>query len=136
MICTVASVVLLLKKAIRYRREENPEAMLAQRKELLMLLFVFIGLGANYLAWVLVPRSTFIYHYFASLPFIMIFTVYVFRLLYNRLGRKGRNMIVAFFVICAVLSVMFYPVWSGVETSKDYVGTFLKWLPRWHFFNN
>ena len=34
--------------------------------------FIFIGLLAQYLPWVLVPRGTYIYHYFASLPFLML----------------------------------------------------------------
>ena len=33
--------------------------------------FILIGFLAQYLPWVLVPRGTYIYHYFASLPFIM-----------------------------------------------------------------
>ncbi len=34
--------------------------------------FVFIGLLAQYLPWVLVPRGTYIYHYFASIPFLIL----------------------------------------------------------------
>ena len=34
--------------------------------------FVFIGLLSQYLPWVLVPRGTYIYHYFASVPFLIL----------------------------------------------------------------
>jgi len=34
--------------------------------------FLFIGLLAQYLPWVLVPRGTYIYHYFASIPFLIL----------------------------------------------------------------
>ena len=34
--------------------------------------FVFVGLLAQYLPWVLVPRGTYIYHYFASIPFLIL----------------------------------------------------------------
>lgn len=34
--------------------------------------FVLIGLMAEYLPWVLVPRGTYIYHYFASVPFMIL----------------------------------------------------------------
>jgi len=34
--------------------------------------FIFIGLLAQYLPWVLVPRGTYIYHYFASVPFLIL----------------------------------------------------------------
>ena len=33
---------------------------------------VLIGFASQFLPWVLVPRSTFIYHYFASVPFIIL----------------------------------------------------------------
>ncbi len=38
------------------------------------VLVVSIGFLAQYLPWVLVPRGTFIYHYFASVPFIILAT--------------------------------------------------------------
>ena len=34
--------------------------------------FIFVGLLAQYLPWVLVPRGTYIYHYFASVPFLIL----------------------------------------------------------------
>ena len=34
--------------------------------------FVLTGLLAQYLPWVLVPRGTYIYHYFASIPFLIL----------------------------------------------------------------
>ena len=103
----------------------------------------------------LVPRSTFIYHYFASLPFIMILTVYIFRQAHAFISGLGSNRalsrklatgaIVAFFVFALALACLFYPVWSGVEVSKEYVSDWLWWIPSfrsgdglgqgWHFYN-
>ena len=37
----------------------------------IQLLFVLIGFLAQYLPWTLVPRGTYIYHYFASVPFLI-----------------------------------------------------------------
>ena len=39
---------------------------------------------SQYLPWVLVPRSTFIYHYFASVPFIILATAPGLRYLERR----------------------------------------------------
>ena len=36
------------------------------------MILVLIGFASQFLPWVLVPRSTFIYHYFASVPFIIL----------------------------------------------------------------
>ena len=48
---------------------------------------VLIGFLSQYLPWVLVPRSTFIYHYFASVPFIIMASV----LLLGRVRRRSRR---------------------------------------------
>jgi dolichyl-phosphate-mannose--protein O-mannosyl transferase len=100
-----------------------------------MLLFIAIGLGANYLTWVLIPRSTFIYHYFASLPFIMIFTVYIFKQLYKRYGKPVVFGIIAFFVVAVLLFALFYTVWSGMTVSREFVENFVRWFGSWYFYN-
>lgn len=46
--------------------------------------WVVIGFAANFLPWVLVPRVTFVYHYFASVPFIILATVLFFEDLYDK----------------------------------------------------
>ena len=95
-----------------------------------MLLFITLGLAANYLAWVFVPRSTFIYHYFASVPFIILMLTAMMKRHFD--GRKW--CIVMFFAIAAVLFGMFYPVWSGLVISRDWALQFLQWFPSWWFF--
>ena len=38
---------------------------------------LLISFAAQYMPWVLVPRGTYIYHYFPSVPFIILCTAYV-----------------------------------------------------------
>ncbi len=45
------------------------------RKFRMMEMFLLAGFLTEFLPWVLVPRTTFIYHYFASVPFIIMATV-------------------------------------------------------------
>ena len=57
----------------RYITEENGRCWhLKNRNYDIRYEFVFIGLLAQYLPWVLVPRGTYIYHYFASVPFLIL----------------------------------------------------------------
>ncbi len=98
-----------------------------------LLLFCLLGLACNLLPWVGISRCIFIYHYFASVPFIMIFTVYIFRNICRYNKKVGVLLTVAFLILSAVLFVMFLPVWSGAEVTKDYVNTFLRWFPSWVF---
>ncbi len=92
-----------------------------------ILFFLIIGFLAQYLPWVLVTRTTYIYHYFPSVPFIVLLITYLFRdYFYDR-----RKFAFAFMVIVFVLFVMFYPVLSGMGVDPDYVRRFLRWLPTW-----
>jgi dolichyl-phosphate-mannose--protein O-mannosyl transferase len=81
-----------------------------QRRSGRLDLFLLIGFASQYLPWVLVPRSTFIYHYFASVPFIIGASA---ALLEDRRAwwaakpesaRKTANAVTA--ALCAVLAAM------------------------------
>ncbi|MBR3750315.1 MAG: phospholipid carrier-dependent glycosyltransferase [Clostridia bacterium] len=148
LVSAISSAVIFIKRLVNIRKAGDPALKARMRKDMHLLGFVFIGLAANYGAWMLVPRSTFIYHYFASLPFIMIFAVYILRQAHSYISLKHPKLanaaVIAFVVACGVLACMFYPVWTGIETSKEYVSTWLWWIPSysvdklgqgWHFFN-
>ena len=83
-------------------------------------IIIIIGFLSQYLPWVLVPRSTFIYHYFASVPFIILATAFM-------LGRLERRSKLAFGITAGtlvaaavVLFAMFYPLESGLPVSTEY----------------
>ena len=90
-------------------------------------LLVLIGFLSQYLPWVLVPRSTFIYHYFASVPFIIMASVLVL----GRLRKRSRDgFITAAVILCVValgLFVAFYPLESGMPVSRAYA-QYLRWF--------
>ena len=99
------------------------------------LLLAAIGFAAEFLPWTGVPRSTFIYHYFASVPFIILFTVLLIGKLADR-GKWGRH--TAFTISCVILCaamalfVMFYPLESGAVCSYDYAMK-LRWFDWYNF---
>ena len=73
------------------------------------------------------PRSTFIYHYFASVPFIIMASVLVL----GRLRKRSRDgFITAAVILCVValgLFVAFYPLESGMPVSRAYA-QYLRWF--------
>jgi len=95
-------------------------------------LMVLIGFASQFLPWVLVPRSTFIYHYFASVPFIIICTV----LMLERLRKKNRDtcraVTITLIAAAAVLFVAFYPLESGMMVPRSYA-KYLRWF-KWYNF--
>lgn len=99
-----------------------------QEKGMFVLL---VGVCANYLPWVLVTRCTFAYHYFATIPFIILCTGYLLR------DAEARHPAIAGFRWLwlgsgVALFALFYPVISGMPAAEWYVHG-LEWLPGWTF---
>lgn len=93
-------------------------------------LIVLIGFASQFLPWVLVPRSTFIYHYFASVPFIILCTALA-------LGRIRRKNPAAYqwsasllLMLALILFAAFYPLESGLPVAKSYA-KYLRWF-KWY----
>ncbi len=80
-------------------------------------MFVLIGLLAQYLPWVPVPRGTYIYHYFASLPFLMLPACLCFDWRTEERWKNTLNicLISAVIVTAAVFFVLLFPYASGMN---------------------
>ena len=76
--------------------------------------FVLIGFAAQILPWVLVPRGTYIYHYFASVPFLILALVLGLNSLYSRRGKSGLVVTVLILAAALVMFVYLFPYASGV----------------------
>ncbi len=97
--------------------------------------WMFVGLAflSQYLPWVLVPRSTFMYHYFASVPFIILATALMFEWMRKKsvLAFKLTSMI--YCVAALLLFAFFYPICSGIEIPRWYAQN-LRWF-HWINYN-
>ena len=83
--------------------------------------YVLIGFLSQYLPWVLVPRGTYIYHYFASLPFIMLATVGVFCLAGRKFGKKADIALYIFLGLAAGCFIILYPYASGITVPVSWL---------------
>lgn len=117
----------------------------AVKKHSRIALVCVIGFLSAYLPWVLVPRCTFIYHYFTAVPFILI----AFLIAYQRLAETnfmrrvlfskgivtlttGRLILLCCIAVHIALFIAFYPVLTGTLTTQAYADS-LEWLPSWFF---
>ncbi|OXM17095.1 glycosyltransferase family 39 protein [Paenibacillus herberti] len=108
----------------------------AWRKRSRALLVVCIGLLSQYLPWVGIPRLTFIYHYYATIPFLILCIVYVLLQLPRKLGEQRAKYATWIYIgAAAVLMAMFYPVLTGMTISREYADMFLKWFHSWTFYS-
>lgn len=78
--------------------------------------FLMIGLLAQYLPWVLVPRGTYIYHYFASLPFLILGTILVFHWAMQRWPHTARTILWIYVAVTLGFFVLLFPYASGMTT--------------------
>ncbi|WP_442601600.1 glycosyltransferase family 39 protein [Paenibacillus sp. KN14-4R] len=97
------------------------------------LAFLLVCFGAQYLPWVGVPRLTFIYHYFATIPFLtLMLTYFIGR--WTEQSKQRRWLAYGILALAFILFLMFYPILSGLVIDKSYSSTWLRWLPTWNFF--
>lgn len=91
---------------------------------------VLIGFASQFLPWVLVPRSTFIYHYFASVPFIILCTALLLGRIYKRNKKAGAWVSCVLLGLALILFAAFYPLESGLPVSRNYA-QYLRWF-NWY----
>ena len=104
-----------------------------RRKTDRRILLIVIGFLSQFLPWVLVPRSTFIYHYFASVPFIIIATVIAIDYL-SKINRKfAFGTSIALLAAALVFFAMFYPLETGTICSYRYAIKYLRWFDWYNF---
>ena len=96
-------------------------------------LFVSIAAMSQYLPWVIISRETYIYHYFATIPFLLLLVGVLAKYLIER-TRHGKKAVFIYLGVCLALFVMFYPVISGTPVRLAYSDTFLRWLDTWPFY--
>jgi len=89
------------------------------------IFFVLIAYAANFVPWVFIERTTFIYHYFPSVPFVVLLIAMFFK---NHVKHEYVYYVYAGIVL--VLFIIFFPVLSGMSVSVNYIES-LKWLPEW-----
>lgn len=91
-----------------------------------------VGFLAQYLPWVLVPRSMYMYHYFASVPFIIMATAWWMDRLPLSRPRLRTGVIALYLAGALVFFVMFFPYASGWLTSTEWLDA-MKWFSKLYY---
>lgn len=106
---------------------------IAIRKRDRKMLVVFAAIAFQYLPWWGVTRIVFIYHFFSSVPFMILAIVYIIKELLEDYP-KLKYVVYSYLAVVMLLFIMFYPVLSGMEVSRGYVEHFLLWFKdKWVF---
>ena len=78
------------------------------------LVFLLVGFLAQYLPWTLVPRGTYIYHYFASVPFLILALVLFFDQIRLRAPGAGKAAMAVFAGLALCAFILFFPYVTGI----------------------
>ncbi len=88
---------------------------------------MLVGILSNYLPWVMVTRCTFIYHYFATMPFVLLQSCCLLSAAEER-EASCRIVRYAWIGFALLFLILLYPGISGLPIPFDYA-RFLKYLP-------
>ena len=98
-------------------------------------IFLCISYLAQLMPWAYVSRGTFIYHYFPSVPFVVLMLGYImYRICKNKKGilfKFNFSFSIAYVIATIGLFVLFYPVISGYPVEVAFVDKYLRWLDTW-----
>ena len=94
---------------------------------------IAVGFLSAYLPWVLVSRLTFIYHYFASVPFIILATAQGLRYLERQNRKLSHALMIVLGVAAVALFIAFYPYASGLEVSREWLAK-MNWFQNWMWY--
>lgn len=93
-------------------------------------IFIIIFILATFIPYIFVKRIMFIYHFFITLPFVMLSIVAFVRWITERI--KNNYFYIFYIIVVVVVFMIFYPVVSGVMVSDEYISS-LKWFSSWIF---
>ena len=83
------------------------------------LQIICVGVLANFLPWVLISRCTFIYHFFATVPFLLMAAVYALHCWEERTARVAWVKWV-WLAVALLLFIALYPGISGYPVSAEW----------------
>lgn len=111
----IAAIATLIKTFIKKEKED---------------FFIIIFILCSYVPYIFIGRAMFMYHYFPTLPFIMLAIVSFMKYITEK---QKTNMYLKFYIALIIITFfVFYPVSSGLVTNSEYVDA-LKWLSSWIF---
>jgi len=93
-------------------------------------IYLLVGYLSCLLPWVPIERTTYMYHYFPCVPFMVLMIGHCFEKLYYKSVKLEKKIFIVYAGVTVLLFVLFYPVLSGVGISAEYTN-FLQWMKSW-----
>lgn len=104
-------------------------SIVKKKKECITILVL---IATTWLTYMFIGRLMFIYHYFITLPFVMLSIVYFMKILDEKIKKKfiANSIIIFIIAIFLIAFIYFYPIFSGHIVSENYIEQ-TKWFSSW-----
>ena len=96
------------------------------------LAFICIAGLSEFVPWMFITRETYIYHYFATVPFVILIITLACKYIWDK-TKHGKFFVMGYLVICVIAFIAFYPVITGLPVPRVYSEA-LRWLETWPFY--
>lgn len=112
--CSVTTTIFALLYAV-IKREKS-------------VLPILVLIATTWLTYIFIGRIMFIYHYFITLPFVLLTIVFALK----KIEEKWKTPVIPIVVLAIFLVgfIYFFPVYSGKTVSKEYIEQ-TKWFETW-----
>ena len=129
------SNILAIEIEIRRNSKSNKAKLKEMKKQYLEKIAmpgaILIMIATTFLCYIFIGRIMFLYHYFITLPFVMLALTGLIKKLDEKLKIKNINYVAMISVAVAITSfIYFYPIFSGKTVSADVLQS-LKWFDTW-----
>ena len=119
----IVLVCLIVKRRVRPGLNEKEDTRPA---------LIILGYLAQYIPWMLVPRGTYLYHYFPSVPFIVLAAALALYYLYRKNERVGKGVTCICLIVALGLFIGFFPYYSGIRVSAAWLNA-MRWFPKIYY---
>jgi biotin carboxyl carrier protein len=106
--------------------------------------FILIGYFSQLVPWLGISRTTYAYHYFPSVVFLVLAICCIFDTWMERDSQlvtrihigawklpTAKRMILIFTCVTVGIFVLFYPVLAALPVPEWFISDFLRWFPSW-----
>lgn len=93
-------------------------------------LFILVFIICTWLPYMFIGREMFMYHYYPTLPFVMLAIVAFIKWITSKI--KNNSFYIFYVAVVILMFLLFYPVISGMVTNGNYIDS-LRWLSSWMF---
>ena len=93
-------------------------------------IFLLLIIGSLWLPYVFISRIMYLYHFFSTLPFFLLSSIYFIKDLEDKCNFK--KIFTIYLLLSTIFFIIYYPVVSGVKIDKEYTKN-LEIYKSWYF---